>query len=73
MNASALAASSDAFGEARPTDGDYTLCVRCAELHVLALGRWRLLTDDELMAVPLDDKERISLVQVAIREYNGRR
>lgn len=68
----AMDAASEIFGDALPDEGDIALCIRCAEMHILDNRRWRSLTDDELIDLPLDDKQRISEVQLSIRARNKR-
>ena len=64
-------AATDASGkDAVPAEGDLSVCTDCAELHILHDNRWRPLTDDELIELPLEDKKHASAVQKAIREFN---
>lgn len=63
-------AASAAEGDALPDEGDLSVCLRCAEPYVLESHRWRPLTDDELMAMSLDQKKEISRVQNLIRQFH---
>ena len=62
--------ASAAFGDALPKEGDVACCMRCAEPWLLESHVWRKLTDEELMALSLDDKKQISTVQILIRKFN---
>lgn len=63
-------ASAADFSGALPEEGDLACCLRCAEPYLLESHRWRPLTDEELMAMSLDDKKQISTVQTLIRQFN---
>lgn len=54
-----------------PGDGDLSVCLRCALPFVMAGGRWRELTDDELIGLPHDIKIQLGRVQIAVREFNA--
>jgi hypothetical protein len=55
-----------------PKPGDVTLCLHCAEPYVLddSGRRWRPITDDELIGLPLNDKKQISALQIRLREFH---
>jgi len=69
--------ASSAFGDALPEIGDVSVCMNCAELYVLDLGKdgpaWRPITDNELISLPLEWKRKASAVQWAVREMQKRR
>jgi len=63
-------AASSAFEDALPELGDVSVCLNCAELYILNLGNyWRPITDDELIAMPLEEKKKVSYVQWTIRKF----
>jgi len=61
--------AAEVLGDALPSEGDLALCLNCAEPHVLHFGKWVRLTDDELIDMDWDDKQKMSKVQMAIREF----
>jgi hypothetical protein len=56
-----------------PTDGDYTFCIMCAEMYVWDSGKFRPITDDELIDMPLRKKQHLSQIQLGIREFHKQR
>ena len=66
-------AAADAFGDGTPEEDDVALCMNCGEPHILHQRRWVHITDDELIAMPAEQKANMSKAQIAIRELNNRR
>ena len=56
-----------------PKQGDITFCLMCAEMYTLDNNKWRSLTDDELIDLPLKDKKYLSGIQIGIREFHKQR
>ena len=53
-----------------PSEGDLAICLKCAEPFVLENDRWRLITDDELIAMPLEHKKTLFKMQAVVRLFN---
>jgi hypothetical protein len=53
-----------------PTEGDLSICLHCAEPHQLKAGQWTALSDDELIALSLEEKQEMSRMQEAVRAFN---
>lgn len=51
-------------------DGDIAVCLRCAEVYTLHGTKFEPITDDELIELPLEVKEKLSLIQLAIRNID---
>jgi hypothetical protein len=64
-------AATEAFGDTLPDEGDIALCIHCAEPHILEGHKWRVVTDDELLDMSLEDKQQIARVQTAIRSFRA--
>lgn len=66
MDSSTSAAGDDAV----PEENDVTVCIDCTEPHIMHGGKFVELTDDELIDMPLEQKQQMSKVQLAIREFH---
>jgi hypothetical protein len=60
-------------GPGRPEDGDVSFCIMCAEMYRMDGGKFRPFTDDELIALPLDDKMYLGRIAQGIRDFHKQR
>jgi len=61
-------------GSGSPRSGDVTVCVYCGALLSFGVGlRLRVLTWDEVLALPLDVRQRLAVVQQVAAEFQAER
>lgn len=64
---SELPAHTDAYGDAKPSDGDISICIYCGELSIFDAGRLREPTDIERSAA-LDDPQVVDVIAAIMLE-----